>query len=643
METSYQRAPLWASSLRFMTGVFVLSATVPPVGLAQVTSYTDVPVGAYYEDAAAALLDLGALDSGEARLRPSDLATRAELVKLMVNLRDEPLNSPAVASFIDVSKTAWYYPYFETAARAGWVHGDNNCFGTRPCTARPASRVNRAEAAALLVRVFALNRTNLAPDFLDNSDAGVWYYSPIQAAADHCVLQGDDVTGKVRPAADMNRAEMIVMFHRASQNLQYGNDCGEPSEDLGISSVSVLSSQRVRITFDTALNRTRAEDESRYTIARLSGGGTVSVDSATLVSSNVVELDLSIPLTGNVSYALAVNGELSTSGQTFSDSTTFTFPVAATATITAVTSLSSRLLRVTFDTDLNATAAGQAFRYVILRQGGGSNITTSTATMINNRTVDLALSDDLVTNTQYTLSVLDLMTSGGADFSDTQTFTVAASAGRVVSFAPVTGVRARVTFDTAVDSTRAAETSRYSVSDGSHTLPILQAQPITGTIVELVFGESLQTQRAYTVNVNGMVTTQGAVFNGSGSFVYSSGTGSTINFIATLDGAHEVPSVTTAATGTGTFMLQSDGLHYDVTVRGMTGTGGITGAHFHLGAVGANGPVIMPISFTGNRSVGVWTNLSNEHRNALVTGNVYVNVHSTQYPNGQIRGQVVVN
>jgi hypothetical protein len=38
--------------------------------------------------------------------------------------------------------------------------------------------------------------------------------------------------------------------------------------------------------------------------------------------------------------------------------------------------------------------------------------------------------------------------------------------------------------------------------------------------------------------------------------------------------------------------------------------------------------------------VGTWANLTAEQRNWLLDGQIYVNVHTATYPNGEIRGQV---
>ena len=65
---------------------------------------------------------------------------------------------------------------------------------------------------------------------------------------------------------------------------------------------------------------------------------------------------------------------------------------------------------------------------------------------------------------------------------------------------------------------------------------------------------------------------------------------------ATLEGANEVPSVTTTASGTGIISLNS----ITKQVSGNISTTGVLGtaAHVHEGAAGVNGPVIVPLTLT---------------------------------------------
>ena len=132
----------------------------------------------------------------------------------------------------------------------------------------------------------------------------------------------------------------------------------------------------------------------------------------------------------------------------------------------------------------------------------------------------------------------------------------------------------------------------------------------------------------------------------------------TFNFTAALHGGNENPGVLTGAAGTATVSLNATTgvVTYRVDVFNMPV--GTTAAHFHVGAVGLNGPTV--INFT------VLTNISNDFAivgtasatdltvraaqginswedftQALLLGNIYANVHSTNNAGGEIRGQLV--
>jgi hypothetical protein len=109
--------------------------------------------------------------------------------------------------------------------------------------------------------------------------------------------------------------------------------------------------------------------------------------------------------------------------------------------------------------------------------------------------------------------------------------------------------------------------------------------------------------------------------------------------MVTLAGDQEVPAVTTAAKGSGTVTIADD-----MSVKGSIMTTGIAGtaAHIHLGASGKNGPVIVPMTKSGD---GGWTfaagaKLSEDGMKAFKAGELYINVHSAANPGGEIRGQL---
>ncbi|MEP6782134.1 MAG: CHRD domain-containing protein [Acidobacteriota bacterium] len=132
----------------------------------------------------------------------------------------------------------------------------------------------------------------------------------------------------------------------------------------------------------------------------------------------------------------------------------------------------------------------------------------------------------------------------------------------------------------------------------------------------------------------------------------------TINFTAALHGGNEVPAVLTGAVGTGTVSvnLATQVVTYRIDVYNMPV--GTTASHFHVGAVGTAGPVVVnftvatgisnDFAISGTASATDLTARSAQGINswedflqALVLGNVYMNVHSTNNPGGEIRGQVV--
>jgi hypothetical protein len=131
----------------------------------------------------------------------------------------------------------------------------------------------------------------------------------------------------------------------------------------------------------------------------------------------------------------------------------------------------------------------------------------------------------------------------------------------------------------------------------------------------------------------------------------SSATGQ-VHLTASLDGAQEVPSVSTAARGTGSFQFNDDftELRYTVVYQGLSGT--LTaGAHFHLGRPGATGGIVKAIAPSGAPASGTiagsWRSsdatqpLTAALVESLLTGRVYVNLHTAANPAGEIRGQVM--
>ena len=130
-------------------------------------------------------------------------------------------------------------------------------------------------------------------------------------------------------------------------------------------------------------------------------------------------------------------------------------------------------------------------------------------------------------------------------------------------------------------------------------------------------------------------------------------------FVASLSGDKEVPPIQTQATGTAGFSQPHlSNMTYGVQVQNIES---VTAAHIHQGKEGQNGPIVVTL-FKADNNTGtgpingqlVGGTISNDMLEgpmagktlegdlvkAIQNGEVYVNVHTTQNPDGAIRGQI---
>lgn len=113
-------------------------------------------------------------------------------------------------------------------------------------------------------------------------------------------------------------------------------------------------------------------------------------------------------------------------------------------------------------------------------------------------------------------------------------------------------------------------------------------------------------------------------------------------FTAPMDPFQEVPPVTgSSASGFGCLTLDANSfLHYDVSYVGLLGAE--TGAHIHGPApVGVNAGVIFGLPL-GTPKIGtIAIPLTLIQITQITAGQWYINVHTTVWPTGEIRGQIL--
>jgi hypothetical protein len=118
-----------------------------------------------------------------------------------------------------------------------------------------------------------------------------------------------------------------------------------------------------------------------------------------------------------------------------------------------------------------------------------------------------------------------------------------------------------------------------------------------------------------------------------------------------MKASSETPPNPGNAGGNAKLTLSGNKLEYEIDIVGLSGPA--TMAHIHVGAIGVAGPPVytFPINQVaagklakGTVDLGsaVSKGVSGDSVKVLLdNGNAYINVHTTEHPKGEIRGQVV--
>jgi hypothetical protein len=134
-----------------------------------------------------------------------------------------------------------------------------------------------------------------------------------------------------------------------------------------------------------------------------------------------------------------------------------------------------------------------------------------------------------------------------------------------------------------------------------------------------------------------------------------------VNMAATLSPGEETPApgILSGAVGTATVSVDATNQEIAVSLSLFNFATGTTAGHIHVGPRGVAGPVVInfPIptgttgdlpltfrvgtaAFVARPEIGI--NTMQDAIQAIVGGNAYVNIHTSQYPAGEIRGQLAV-
>ncbi len=111
---------------------------------------------------------------------------------------------------------------------------------------------------------------------------------------------------------------------------------------------------------------------------------------------------------------------------------------------------------------------------------------------------------------------------------------------------------------------------------------------------------------------------------------------------ARIQGAQEVPPNGSTASGVANAIVDKTTNKVYVTGSFSGLTSAATAAHIHVGAVGANGGVVLGLVVTSATSGTIHGEgtLTASQINSIATGGAYVNIHNSTFAGGEIRGQL---
>ena len=114
------------------------------------------------------------------------------------------------------------------------------------------------------------------------------------------------------------------------------------------------------------------------------------------------------------------------------------------------------------------------------------------------------------------------------------------------------------------------------------------------------------------------------------------------SYHAILSGSQEVPAVQTAGKGTAdvSFNPATMELSWKVSYQGLSSAP--TAGHIHgPAATGSNAGVVVPFASVANPTFEGKATITQAQATQLAGGLWYVNIHSAQHPQGEIRGQLM--
>ena len=166
----------------------------------------------YARNAVDLVTALGLIHGAEGYFKPQQAITRAEFVKIIVELLELDTTKSISNPFKDVVGTQWYAKYLAVAYDRGILKGNNGY-------AYPDAPITRQEMVVILIRALALEQVKSDACINDFDSISEYAKEGVQTAYYHELIQGTD--GNFKPHDIANREMAVTVVVRAYKAFLY--------------------------------------------------------------------------------------------------------------------------------------------------------------------------------------------------------------------------------------------------------------------------------------------------------------------------------------------------------------------------------------------------------------------------------------
>lgn len=172
------------------------------------TSFTDVPAGAYYEEAVGWAVEKGITKgTSDSTFTPDGVCTRAQAVTFLWRAAGSPAAKASALPFADVKAGS----YYDDAVR--WAVENGVTVGTSATTFSPNATCSRAQIVTFLWRAQKSPAAGSANPFDDVADSA-YYADAVQWAVQKNITKGTGATA-FSPDANCIRAQIVTFLYRS--------------------------------------------------------------------------------------------------------------------------------------------------------------------------------------------------------------------------------------------------------------------------------------------------------------------------------------------------------------------------------------------------------------------------------------------